>query len=115
LRDLRHAAGMSQRELAKRMGVPRTYASKVEGSKCLPTLPSFERYVRALGVTSYEVLRQCEDRGAALGAESMNELTSDPFIALLLPHVSSLPEQERRTVLARIAAMARAATTRRAA
>jgi hypothetical protein len=71
--------------------------------------------VRALGVTSYEVLRQCEDRGAALGAESMNELTSDPFIALLLPHVSSLPEQERRTVLARIAAMARAATTRRAA
>jgi len=38
IREIRELRGLSQRGLAERMGAPRTYISKIEGGKCLPTL-----------------------------------------------------------------------------
>ena len=38
VRDLRHVRNLSQRQLAARMGVPRTYISKIENGKAMPTL-----------------------------------------------------------------------------
>ena len=42
---------MSQRQLALRMSVPRTYVSKIENEKATPTLSSLERLARALEVS----------------------------------------------------------------
>src|SRR5580704_15733101 len=40
IRSLRQRSGLSQRQLALRMGVPRTYVSKIENEKATPTLSS---------------------------------------------------------------------------
>jgi transcriptional regulator with XRE-family HTH domain len=50
VRELRKESGMTQRDLARRMEVPRTYISKVERSKAIPTLASLDRIATALGV-----------------------------------------------------------------
>src|SRR5690348_467570 len=56
IRALRLRNGMSQRQLAMRMAVPRTYVSKIENQKATPTLSSLERLARALEVTVPELL-----------------------------------------------------------
>src|SRR5580698_5811682 len=43
IRSLRLRGGLSQRQLAGRMSVPRTYVSKIENEKATPTLSSLER------------------------------------------------------------------------
>ena len=47
IRSLRLRNGLSQRQLALRMAVPRTYVSKIENEKATPTLSSLERLARA--------------------------------------------------------------------
>src|ERR1700685_466781 len=47
IRSLRLRNGLSQRQLAGRMSVPRTYVSKIENEKATPTLSSLERLARA--------------------------------------------------------------------
>jgi transcriptional regulator with XRE-family HTH domain len=56
IREIRELRGLSQRGLAERMGVPRTYISKIEGGKCLPTLASLFRLANALGVSAASLL-----------------------------------------------------------
>ena len=41
IRSLRLRSGLSQRQLAGRMSVPRTYVSKIENEKATPTLSSW--------------------------------------------------------------------------
>src|SRR5512142_2976646 len=48
IRMLRQRTGLSQRQLALRMGVPRTYVSKIENEKATPTLSSLARLADAL-------------------------------------------------------------------
>src|ERR1700752_1958087 len=43
IRSMRLRNGLSQRQLATRMSVPRTYVSKIENEKATPTLSSLER------------------------------------------------------------------------
>src|SRR5512133_3143162 len=47
----------TQRQLALRMSVPRTYVSKIENDKATPTLSSLERLARALGVGVPDLLK----------------------------------------------------------
>ena len=56
IRSLRHRSGLSQRQLAGRMQVPRTYVSKIENQKATPTLSSLERLARALEVGIIDLL-----------------------------------------------------------
>src|SRR6202165_3222321 len=56
IRSLRLRNGLSQRQLAGRMSVPRTYVSKIENEKATPTLSSLERLARALEVAVPELL-----------------------------------------------------------
>jgi transcriptional regulator with XRE-family HTH domain len=44
VREMRRARHLSQRQLAGRMLVPRTYISKIENGKAIPTLGSLERH-----------------------------------------------------------------------
>src|SRR5208283_5143413 len=77
IRNLRLRGGLSQRQLALRMGVPRTYVSKIENEKATPTLSSLERLARALEVSVPDLLRAC----GPSRQDEINELMSDPFVA----------------------------------
>lgn len=77
VRDLRHLRNLSQRQLAGRMGVPRTYISKIENGKAMPTLSSLERLARALQVDISALLRDAKTRHKDEAAV----LLSDPFLA----------------------------------
>src|SRR5260370_27139219 len=52
IRSLRLRNGLSQRQLAGRMSVPRTYVSKIENEKATPTLSSLDRRAGALAVAA---------------------------------------------------------------
>jgi len=89
VRELRRARHLSQRQLAGRMQVPRTYISKIENGKAIPTLGSLERLSLALGVEVRQLVRDARSRRE----EEVTSILSDPFlaeIAPLLPHLDSL-------------------------
>lgn len=48
IRLFRQRRGMSQRQLAERMHVPRTYVSKIENDKATPTIASLHRMAAAM-------------------------------------------------------------------
>ncbi len=77
VRDLRRVRNLSQRQLAGRMGVPRTYISKIENGKAMPTLGSLERLARALQVDIGALLRDAKSRHTNEASLLMN----DPFLA----------------------------------
>jgi transcriptional regulator with XRE-family HTH domain len=89
VRDIRRARHLSQRQLAGRMEVPRTYISKIENGKAIPTLGSLERLAEALGVDLCQLVRDarsCRD-------EEVASILSDPLlaeIAVLLPALAPL-------------------------
>jgi transcriptional regulator with XRE-family HTH domain len=106
VRDIRRARHLSQRQLAGRMQVPRTYISKIENGKAIPTLGSLERLAAALEVNVSALVRDARSRRE----EEIAAILSDPFlaeIATLLPQLDSL----QRTLVA--GAIRDAATGRR--
>jgi transcriptional regulator with XRE-family HTH domain len=71
------------------MQVPRTYISKIENGKAIPTLGSLERLAAALEVDVCQLVRDARSRRE----EEVAAILSDPFlseIAALLPHLDSL-------------------------
>ena len=98
IRSLRQRSGLSQRQLALRMGVPRTYVSKIENEKATPTLSSLERLARALEVTVPDLL----SGGEKTRQEEVRELMSDAFIADILPFVAQLNGLQMSSILAQV-------------
>jgi transcriptional regulator with XRE-family HTH domain len=98
IRSLRLRNGLSQRQLATRMSVPRTYVSKIENEKATPTLSSLERLARALEVTVPDLL----SGGERNRQEEVRELMQDPFIAEVLPFVSQLNGMQMSSILAQV-------------
>ena len=98
IRSLRLRGGLSQRQLAARMSVPRTYVSKIENEKATPTLSSLERLARALEVTVPDLL----SGGERNRQEEISELIKDQFIAELVPFVSQLNGMQLSSVLAQV-------------
>lgn len=98
IRSLRLRSGLSQRQLALRMQVPRTYVSKIENEKATPTLSSLERLARALEVTVPDLL----SGGSPTREQLMRELMADEFIAQLMPFVSKLDGMQRQSLLAQV-------------
>jgi transcriptional regulator with XRE-family HTH domain len=89
VRDIRRARHLSQRQLAGRMQVPRTYISKIENGKAIPTLGSLERLANALEVDLCQLVRDTRSRRA----EEVSSILADPFlaeIASLLPRLNPL-------------------------
>ena len=105
VREIRRARHLSQRQLAGRMEVPRTYISKIENGKAIPTLGSLERLAAALEVDVCQLVRDARSRRD----EEVAAILADPFLAEIaefLPHLDSL----QRTLLSgaiRDAAMGR--------
>jgi len=89
VREIRRSRHLSQRQLASRMQVPRTYISKIENGKAIPTLGSLERLATALEVDVCQLVRDARSRRE----EEVAAILADPFlaeIAALLPNLIPL-------------------------
>jgi len=95
VRDLRHVRNLSQRQLALRMGVPRTYISKIENGKAMPTLSSLDRLARALQVDISALLRDASTRHRDEAAVLM----TDPFLAEIAAYASQLDALQKSIFL----------------
>jgi transcriptional regulator with XRE-family HTH domain len=98
IRMLRLKSGLSQRQLALRMSVPRTYVSKIENEKAVPTLSSLERLANALEVGVADLLK---GSGRTLDDE-IDDLMRDDFIAEVAPFLDKLDALQRSTLLAQV-------------
>ncbi len=94
VRDIRKARHLSQRQLAGRMQVPRTYISKIENGKAIPTLGSLERLANALGVDISQLVRDSR----SVRDEEVAAIFADPFLAEIAALLPCL-EQMHRTLL----------------
>src|SRR5687767_15058053 len=99
IRVLRQRNGLSQRQLALRMQVPRTYVSKIENEKATPTLSSLERLARALEVTVPDLITG--GNGHARQTE-IKELMADEFIAEIVPFLAKLDAMQCNNLLAQV-------------
>ena len=102
VRDLRLERNLSQRQLAGRMQVPRTYISKIENGKATPTLSSLERLADALEV---DVCRLVHDARSRRNDE-MASIFADPFLAELAQHVAHMDSLQRSIFLNQVRDMA---------
>lgn len=102
VRDIRTSRNLSQRQLAGRMDVPRTYISKIENGKAVPTLHSLERIAGALGVDICLLLRDAPSRRLA----EVRAIMADPFLAEIAPLVSNLDGLQRAMFLNHVRDMA---------
>jgi transcriptional regulator with XRE-family HTH domain len=98
IRSIRLGSGLSQRQLAARMSVPRTYVSKIENEKATPTLSSLERLAKALEVTVPDLL----SGGERNRQQEVRELMQDPFIAEILPFVAQLNGMQMSSILTQV-------------
>lgn len=95
VKDIRRARHLSQRQLASRMQVPRTYISKIENGKAIPTLGSLERLAAALEVDICQLVRD----GHSQRDEAMAEIMADPFLAELAEYLPKLEPLQRSLLL----------------
>jgi transcriptional regulator with XRE-family HTH domain len=108
IRSLRMRAGLSQRQLAMRMSVPRTYVSKIENEKACPTLGSLERLAQALRVRVQDLLTTGHTT-----EDDIRELAQDEFISELMPYMRKLNGLQWMSVMNQMREMT--AMTRRSA
>ena len=102
VREVRHDRCLSQRQLAGRMQVPRTYISKIENGKAVPTLSSLQRLANALEVGICDLLRDGQSRRARETAAVL----ADPFLAEIAPIVAQMDPFQRSMFLNQVREMA---------
>ncbi len=110
VRDLRKVRNLSQRQLAGRMNVPRTYISKIENGKAMPTLSSLDRLAKALQVDISALLRDAPKRHQ----DETALLTSDPFLAEVAKFAPHLTSTQKSIFLNHVREMAQSRTKRTA-
>jgi transcriptional regulator with XRE-family HTH domain len=102
VREARKERSLSQRQLAGRMQVPRTYISKIENGKAVPTLSSLQRLAQALELGICDLLRDGQSRRAREAAAVL----ADPFLAEIAPLVAQLDAFQRSMFLNQVREMA---------
>jgi transcriptional regulator with XRE-family HTH domain len=95
VRDIRRGKALSQRQLANRMQVPRTYISKIENGKAMPTLSSLSRLAMALEVDICALLQDARSRKL----EETAAVLADPFLAEIAHCVAQLDGYHRALFL----------------
>ncbi len=71
LKQLRQAQGMTQPQLAEKIGIEQSYLSKLENDKSLPSAEMFQAIYSALEVSPQTMLE-------GLSASVINELSAIP-------------------------------------
>jgi transcriptional regulator with XRE-family HTH domain len=95
---LRQKSGLSQRQLALRMSVPRTYVSKIENEKAVPTLSSLQRLANALEVGVADLLKG----GSRSLEDEIDELMRDDFIVQMMPFLEKMDAVQRSALLVQV-------------
>jgi transcriptional regulator with XRE-family HTH domain len=95
VKEIRKARHLSQRQLAGRMQVPRTYISKIENGKAIPTLGSLERLANALEVDICQLVRD----GRSQRDEEVAGIFADPFLAELAQYLPKLEPLQRSLLI----------------
>lgn len=99
LRALRESAGLSHAELAGRLGIDRSYYSRMERGE-RPVDVDLVARVAALAGARVVVVRVDEDRLLAdLGSLSPDDLALAGDVLRLLPHLHPLRREDLRTLL----------------
>lgn len=80
---LRTAKGLSQRDMAQRMRVARTYISKIENGKATPTCASLVRIAAALGITTQRLVFMADLAGR--NAREFDAWSSQSVVAPIPP------------------------------
>jgi transcriptional regulator with XRE-family HTH domain len=93
--NLRQLNGFTQRDVGLRMGVPRTYVSKIEGRKVTPNLSSLDRLARVLGTSVVALVSMPAD----LEDEYPSGIRRDPFLGQMSRFASKLIPTQRTRVL----------------
>jgi transcriptional regulator with XRE-family HTH domain len=78
VRRVRKDRGLTQRVLASRMNVPRTYISKVEMGRVIPTLETLGRFAAALDISVTYLL---SDESERLRDDAIGRIMDDSFLA----------------------------------
>jgi transcriptional regulator with XRE-family HTH domain len=96
IREIRKERGMTQRVLACRMNVPRTYISKVETGRVVPALGTLERIAAGLDVIVTYLL--C-DESARRRDDVIAGIFNDPFLAEIAQLADKLNPVHRALIL----------------
>lgn len=96
VREILRSQALSQRELAHRLNVPRTYLSKVENCKVLPTIRTLHRLADALSVQVHHLI---------LSRDAV-ESSQDPFLVEIAPVIQSLTPEQKAVILRAVRDMA---------
>lgn len=96
VRRIRNERGLTQLGLADRMNVPRTYISKVEMGRVVPTLGSLSRIATALEVTVIDLLSDAADLRRD---DEVAHILADPFLTEIAPLVDKLNAVQRALIL----------------
>jgi transcriptional regulator with XRE-family HTH domain len=102
VREIRRGRKLSQRQLAGRMQVPRTYISKIENGKAVPTLSSLERLARALEVDICALVSDARSRRH----EEAAVVLADPFLREIAPYIGQMDAYQRSIFLNQVRDMA---------
>src|SRR5665213_2236321 len=102
LREIRNARHLSQRQLAARLDVPRTYISKIENGRAMPTLSSLQRLAAALAVPMSEMVHDVRYEREREIATMME----DPFLSEIGHWASGLDPLHRAMVLSHLRELA---------
>ena len=73
----RRAAGLTQAELAERIGTKQSSISKIESGKVVPTLPVLDRIARALGAPIVITVGEARGPGAVERRRRVREVLGD--------------------------------------
>lgn len=96
VREIRKERGMTQRVLACRMNVPRTYISKVEMGRVVPALVTLERIAAGLEVSVTYLLY---DESARRRDDVIAGILNDPFLAEIAQAADKLNPVHRALIL----------------
>jgi transcriptional regulator with XRE-family HTH domain len=102
VKEIRRARHLSQRQVAGRMQVPRTYISKIENGKAIPTLSSLERLAAALGVDVRQLIGDARSRRD----EEVASILADPLLAEIAASLPRLGPLHRSLLLGAVLDMA---------
>ena len=84
-RDLRNAAGLSQKEVAEAGGLEQSRVSEIERDKYLPGLDLAVRLAHGLGVTLTDIVSRWEGMAADAGAVPRRVVRRQPEMPLDVP------------------------------
>ncbi|MGH9351822.1 MAG: helix-turn-helix domain-containing protein [Terriglobia bacterium] len=101
LRALREAKGLSQGDIERRSGLLRSYISRVEGGYTAPSLATLEKFAKALGVESYQLLYDHTGRDARpKSAKTQSPAASSKPLRRLITLYDGMPSSHKRLLLA---------------